>query len=126
MRVSAAAVLLFTSALLPPALATSAQEAENSANEAAEANGVQALRVFLDCERCDFDYLRQEVVHINYVRDRRDAQVHVLVTTDRAGAGRQFTLNFIGLGTFEGVEQKLIYTSSNTDTDDERRRRHIR
>ena len=118
-RASAAVVLLLTPALVLTALPAAAQEAESSA---AEASGVQALRVFLDCDRCDFDFLRREVVHVNYVRDRRDAQVHVLVTTDRAGAGRQFTLNFIGLGAFEGVEQKLVYTSSNTDTDDERRR----
>ena len=85
-------------------------------------NGEEALRVFLDCERCDFDFLRREVVYVNYVRDRRDAQVHVLVTTERAGAGREFTLNFIGLDGFDGVEHKLTYTSSNTDTDDERRR----
>jgi len=49
-----------------------------------------ALRVFLDCDRgCDFDYLRQEITFVNYVRDRRDAQVHVLITRERTAAGGQ-------------------------------------
>ncbi len=42
----------------------------------------EPLRVFLDCERqwCDFDHFRREVAFISYVRDRMDAQLHVLVT----------------------------------------------
>ena len=120
-----AAVLLLFSALVLPSLSSAQETASGTTattDSGSEAGGRQALRVFLDCDRCDFDFLRRKVVHVNYVRDRRDAQVHVLVTTNRAGAGRQFTLNFIGLGAFEGVGQKLLYTSSNTDTDDEERR----
>ena len=92
------------------------------------AGGVQAqetgsrLRVFFDCEsfRCDFDHLRREVGFVNYVRDRQDADVHVLVTTQRTGAGGQeFTLAFIGLRAFEGVEDELRYVSEPTASDDE-------
>jgi hypothetical protein len=83
-----------------------------------------ALRVFLDCDRgCDFDYLRREVNFVNYVRDRRDAQVHVLVTLRETGSGgREFTLDFIGLEEFEADDHVLLFASSGTDTDDERRR----
>ncbi len=102
-----------------PASSASSQETPTAEGDL---NGEEALHVFLDCDRCDFDFLRREVVYINYVRDRRDAHVHVLVTTERAGAGWEFTLNFIGLEGFAGIEQKLVYTSSNTDTGDERRR----
>ncbi|MEE3151784.1 MAG: hypothetical protein VX300_05870, partial [Acidobacteriota bacterium] len=40
------------------------------------------LLVFLDCDRrtCDQNYLRREITFINYVRDRQDAQIHILVT----------------------------------------------
>jgi hypothetical protein len=51
-----------------------------------------ALAVFLDCDPCDFSYIRREITFVNYVRDRTDAQVHVLVTTERAGAG----MNMLG------------------------------
>ena len=79
--------------------------------------------MFLDCDRgCDFSYLRQEVVWVNYVRDRRDAQVHVLVTRARAGAGWEYSLDYFGLESYKGRDQMLSYSTSDTDTDDERRR----
>jgi hypothetical protein len=80
------------------------------------------VRVFLDCPRCDEDYLRREVTFIDYVRNREDADVHVLVTTqETGGGGQQFTLKFIGIGRFQGQDQTLTYNSPQTATDDERR-----
>lgn len=80
------------------------------------------LRVFLDCGRCDDEYFRTEITFVNYVRDRRDADVHVLVTTEAAGGGgRVFTLSFIGQETFAGVDDVLEYASAQTDTYDEER-----
>jgi hypothetical protein len=83
-----------------------------------------ALRVFLDChDDCDFDFLRTEITFVDYVRDRKDADVHVLVTTQRTGGGgREFTLKFIGLERFAGRDDTLRYVSPQTDTDDQRRR----
>lgn len=79
-------------------------------------------RVFLDCGRCDEDYLRKEITFIDYVRNREDADVHVLVTTqDTGGGGRQWTVKFIGLGAYQGVEQTLIYNQPQTATPDETR-----
>ncbi|HIE94161.1 MAG TPA: hypothetical protein EYQ83_15350, partial [Acidobacteria bacterium] len=84
--------------------------------------GPAGLRVFLDCNRaCDRDYLRREVTFVNYVRDRRDAQVHVLVTNERSGGGTQYTLDFIGLEQFAGNDVRHAYSESRTDTDDETR-----
>ena len=81
----------------------------------------EALRVFLDCNRCDRNYLRREITFINHVRDRRDAQLHVLVTTEASGGGRRYTLDFIGLEEFEGNDVTYSYSESRTDTDDETR-----
>ena len=52
--------------------------------------------------------------------------MHVLVTSQFGGNSREYTFNFIGLERFEGIDQRLIYTSSFTDTDDERRRAFAR
>src|SRR4051794_16966689 len=77
-------------------------------------------RVFLDCPRCDDDYLKKEVTFIDYVRNREDADVHVLVTTqETGGGGAQWTLKFIGLGRFQGQDQTLTYNSPQTATPDE-------
>ena len=57
------------------------------------------------------------------MRDRRDADVHVLVTTqETGGGGTEYTLKFIGLGSFAGVEQTLRYSAPQTSTADERRK----
>ena len=86
-------------------------------------DGTEALRLYLDCDwGCDFTFLRSQVTYVNWVRDRRDAEVHILVTIQSGGNSREYTFNFIGLERFEGVDQRLIHTSSFTDTDDERRR----
>ena len=83
----------------------------------------EALRVFLDCQYfCDFDHLRQEVTFVNWVRDRADAQVHVLVTRQTTGGGgSEYTLAFIGLEDFAGREDTLQYVSLATDVPDETR-----
>ena len=80
------------------------------------------VRVFLDCNRCDEDYMRKEVTFIDYVRNREDADVHVLVTLqETGGGGAQWTLKFIGLARFQGSDQTLTYNSAATATSDEMR-----
>ena len=85
--------------------------------------GAEGLRVFLDCGPCDDDYLRQEITFVNYVRDRPDAQVHVLVTREgTGGGGRAWTLDFYGLEAFEGMDDQMVFYTSQDDTDDSERR----
>lgn len=82
--------------------------------------GAEALRVFLDCGRCDFDYLRTVVTFVNYVRDRQDGQVHVLVTRESTGGGGDaYTLDFVGLAEFEGRDDQLRFFTSDDATDDD-------
>ncbi len=49
------------------------------------------LKVFLDCENCFIDFLREEVAFVSYVRDRTEAEVHVLITSAATGAGGRST-----------------------------------
>ncbi len=88
-----------------------------------DTGGAQALRVFLDCNRCDFDYLRTEIAFVNYVRDRDDAQVHVLVTLEPTGSGgNAYTMDFVGLEEFAGWDDQFRFFTSNDATDDDVRR----
>jgi uncharacterized protein DUF481 len=81
------------------------------------------VRVFLDCNHCDESYLKKEVTFIDYVRNREDADVHLLVTIQETGSGgAQWTLKFIGLGRYQGADQTLTYNSAQTATSDEIRR----
>jgi len=88
-----------------------------------ESEQTTGLLVFLDCARmiCDMDYLRREITFINYVRDRKDAQVHMLSTVRQSGSGWELTFEFIGLREFEGDNVTHQYMASNTNTADESR-----
>lgn len=78
-----------------------------------------ALRVYIDCQSCDMDYIRKEIVFVNYVRDRTDAAVHVLVTLQGTGSGgNEYTLSFIGKQNFAGLNDTLTFVTKATDTDD--------
>jgi len=95
-------------------LAAAAQEPAPSPNG--------TIGVFLDCHDrfCDFDHFRREIPFVNWMRDRRDADVHVLITSQRTGGdGRAYTLAFIGLGDLSEQQDTLEYTSSGTDTEAE-------
>jgi hypothetical protein len=75
--------------------------------------------VFLDCQTffCDFDHFRREITFVNWVRDRQDADVHVLGTGQATGGGgRAHTIAFIGLRRSVGRTDTLRYVSTNTDT----------
>jgi hypothetical protein len=113
--------LLPLTLLLEASFAVAQEPAAAADQEVREAE--ETVRVFLDCRtRCDFDYIRREIPYVDWVRDRQDAQVHVLVTSRRTGAGgRENTLAFIGLGDMASVSDTLLQISSPTDTDAEER-----
>lgn len=82
-----------------------------------------APKVFIDCNFCDRDYFRENLSYINFVRDRTDADIHVLITDQRTGSGgREYTFNFIGKGKYEDLNYTLVHMSGPTDTRDEVRR----
>ena len=81
-----------------------------------------SLRVFLECAThgCDSQHFRTEVTYVNWVRDLRDSQVHLIITAQSTGSGQQYLLDFLGREDLEGRDDQLTFASSNTDTDDER------
>jgi hypothetical protein len=82
------------------------------------------VKVFLDCPSgCFDDFLRDEITFVEYMRDRKDADVHVLVTRAQTGSGgSEYTVSLIGVGPFQGVSHTLTSTSDVSDTEDRIRR----
>ncbi len=79
-----------------------------------------APKVFIDCDHCDIDYIRTEITFVNYVWDRREADIHMLITLQRTGSGgREYTVAFIGQKDYSDLQNTLKYFSSPTETDDE-------
>lgn len=88
-----------------------------------------ALRAFLDCSErgCDRDFLVTEMVWVNWMRDRLDADFHVLVTSLTTGSGgRQYQVVAIGQRSFGGKTDTLMFTTQPNDADDTIRRALLR
>lgn len=92
--------------------------------QSGEADRREGPRVFLDCTAtCDQEFLRTAITIVGFVRDRQDADVHVLVTSQPTGGGGiEYSVQFIGLRRFATAEQTLKYVAGQTATADERRR----
>lgn len=79
-------------------------------------------RVFVDCQtfRCNRQYFRTEIDWVNWVRDPQDADVHVIMTSEGAGAGgREFRFDLMGREEFAGYEQEHVFRALSTDTERE-------
>jgi len=82
-----------------------------------------APKVYIDCGMCDIEYIKTEITFVNYVRDRKEADVHVLITTQATGSGgREYTLHFSGQNGYTGLDDTVKYFSNQTDTDDDVRK----
>ena len=94
------------------------------------AQNKEKVTVYLDCNRewlCDFNYVRQEIKMVDFVRDRFLAGVHVLVNTQfSSGGGEQNQLSFIGLKRFVGRYDTLRYFNNPTSTEDEKREQLVK
>jgi len=116
-RVAAASLLFFAPLL------GHAQAARPAATADSAQNG--ALRVFLDCQsaRCDFDFMRDQIRWVNWVRDRMFADVQLLVTSQRTGSGgTEYTINAIGLDKYRGRADTAVVFILPNETDDVGRR----
>lgn len=81
------------------------------------------VRVYLDCEDCFESYMRRNLTFVDYVRDRKQADVHVLGTRRRSGGGgSSYRIEYIGRGDFTNQRYELTYDAAPTLTREERRR----
>jgi hypothetical protein len=89
---------------------------------AQETNG--RLKVYLDCDNCFGDYIREEVDMVEYVRDPAEADVHILVSrSDTGSGGTERAVALLGLGRFKGLDFKSRALSQSGDTEDTQRQR---
>ncbi len=106
--------VLFIALFFPIALA--AQNTDQTSSNSDKPN------LFLDCGYCYQSYLKENVTFVNYVRDKEDAQIHLLITRAQTGSGgTEFTLSFYGQDMYDGMDDEITFSSPDTDTDQETR-----
>ena len=82
----------------------------------AQENAPVSTKVFLDCNNCSSNFIRQEINIVNFVRDRKVADIHLLITSQPlASGGRLYNLNFIGLG--DGYDQNFTIEAKTYQTE---------
>lgn len=84
------------------------------------------LNVFVDCNNygsdCFDSFLRQEISLVTFVRDRLDADVHIIATSNWNNLGTQMnTLFVVGQKKFSSLSDTLSYSIPPNSTDLERR-----
>ncbi len=102
---------------------TNGNEIDTSPQDSIKNMRNYAPRVFLDCKYCDKKYIKTEITFINYVRECKEAQIHILVTRESTGSGgTKYTISFIGQKDFADLNYTIEYVTKSTATADEIRK----
>lgn len=80
------------------------------------------LRVYLDCNYCDNGYIKQNLSNVIFVRDAKQADVHILyISQNTGGGGSAEKIQFIGLGLYKHLSDIMPYATNANMTDVEKR-----
>lgn len=111
-------------ALLLPTLLFAQDPAPGGESDTSRSSLDRRVRVFLDCDQCFNSYMRRNLTFVDYVRDRKQADVQVLGTRrPSGGGGASYRLEFIGRGDLKNERYELTYNARSTLTREELRRR---
>jgi hypothetical protein len=78
-------------------------------------------KIFINCSGyfCYENYLKTELSFFDFVRDRFEADVQLLIIAQQNGAGGQnYTVNFLGQNKFKNQTDTLVFATKQTDTED--------
>jgi len=79
-----------------------------------------AINLYIDCNSCDISYIKKNIKFANYVRDTKDAQVHLMVSANQTGSGgTEYVLFFIGQNSFKGIDDTLKFNVEPSATSEE-------
>lgn len=116
-------ILLLLPTLLVPPLLHAQEPSQDAEAEPSRPSLDRPIRVYLDCQQCYTTYMRRNVQFVDYVRDRKQADVHVLGTRrPTGGGGVSYRLEFVGQGPFENQRYQVSYNAASTLSREERRR----
>lgn len=78
------------------------------------------LKLFLDCNSCDNEYIKQNLSNVEFVRDQNFADIHLFFATQRNGSGgREYNIEFIGKKEFKEIFDEIKFSTNTDMTDDD-------
>ena len=76
--------------------------------------------LFIKCDRCDNNFLKNEINYINHVRDQGLADIQLFIYRNRnANNGSRYTLDFVGKNNFIDKQLSLKVDTNPKLTSDE-------
>ncbi len=85
-----------------------------------------AIKLYIDCEWCDVEHFKKEITLVNYVRDRKEADVHMIITEMNTGSGgTEYSLIFYGEGKYKQLSDTITFALPPNSTDEEERNAQI-
>lgn len=86
----------------------------------------QTIKVFLEAPWFELSYIMRQIPYVNYVNDRMDADLHIIVTRTSTGSGgMQYTLTFIGQHELASRKDELSFFTYPHETSDEIRKKFV-
>ncbi len=86
----------------------------------------QSVNLFIDCDSCDLDHLRREINWVNYVREPKESDIHVIITSQSTGSGgSKVSMFLIGQKKFKDQNDTVTYVNLPDDTDEITRNRMV-
>lgn len=111
--------------ILPCFLFCLTQLTANSQNLPSPKSDNQRLRLYIDCGQgnCDFNYIRQQIPVADFVRDRKESDIHILITShSSANGGQKYDLQFLGQNRWLQNNDTLhFFTAPNSSEDNVRK-----
>ena len=91
------------------------------------AQEIDKLKVYLDCSwGCDEDFLQREMPYINFYKDSKISNLHIIVNGESSSNGGEVvTFRFIGINEFEGVDNTLTVNIPPNTSDDLKRKKYL-
>jgi hypothetical protein len=81
-----------------------------------------ALNVFMDAS----DYVKKEILYVNYVRDIKDAGVYIISTSQNTGSGgTEYTYFLVGQHEFAGMRDTVSFVTTPDETVEGRRQKEV-
>ena len=76
--------------------------------------------LFIKCDRCDNNFLKNEIRYVNHVREQGLADIQLFIYRNRnANNGNRYSLDFIGKNSFSDKKITLILDTNPKFTSDE-------
>ena len=120
MRIINLTNLVFTFTMFALFICTNQRTTAQETSDTSEPLREEAINIFIDGERLDMNYVREQIPYANFVRDTRDADVYVRESNQSTGSGgRTYTYVFEGQEDYLNMNDTLSISTSPDETTNE-------